>query len=374
MSIPPNTWTPAPSALLFYFLPSSLICKWYFGGWGQRRGGRGRGPAGRGVGALSPSVTPPSPPLRRGCGSAAERAAEGRALGDAGVRGSGLAARHTEHAGRLSSAWSPEHGARSRPPPASCALGGSPGRGSPAPGERAPPWSLRTKTPRRRQRRRRWLRWRRRTGGRPRPAVWWCRSARRRAPCAPPSPTCPSPWPSSVSSSTLSCLDWVRRGGRDPCAPGTGAGGRQGRRRGGTLGRQPRAACAAPALPAPSGRWQKRLEWATGGRRGEGLLTHLSPSPTWEPGDTGPKSQKLCRECWITRAAARAALSALARFPSRRPQILSFPSAALAPLRAPVSEGRGPPAGRALGPRVGVTKVSGIREVCRAMEKRGEPG
>ncbi|EAW69788.1 hCG1984523 [Homo sapiens] len=37
-------------------------------------------------------------------------------------------------------------------------------------------------------------------------------SARRRAPCAPPSPTCPSPWPSSASSSTLSCRDWLGTG------------------------------------------------------------------------------------------------------------------------------------------------------------------
>lgn len=107
----PVSGQPAPSAVLFYLLPSAQICKWCLGGGGggvgEWKGGRGRGLAGRGVGALSPGVTPPSPPLRRGCGSAAERAAEGRARGDAGVRGSGRAAPHPERAGRLSSARLP---------------------------------------------------------------------------------------------------------------------------------------------------------------------------------------------------------------------------------------------------------------------------
>lgn len=102
---------------------------------------------------------------------------------------------------------------------------------------------------------RRRRRWRQRTPeGRPRPAGWWCRSARRRAPCAPRSPTCPFQWPSSASFSTLSCRDWVRRGGRDPCVPGPAAGGWPGRGWGETVGERPRA--ASVRARAPSAPWQ----------------------------------------------------------------------------------------------------------------------
>ena len=256
---------------------------------GEWKGGRGRGLAGRGVGALSAGVTPPSPPLRRGRGSAAERAAEGRALGDAGVRGSGRAAPHPERAGRLSSARIPVPGK----PPATrpLCIGRQPRPRQPGSrgGERARPWSLRTRTPRRRRRRRLWLR---RSGGRPRPAGWWCKSARRRALCAPPSPTCPSRWPSSASSSTLSCRDWVRRDVRDPLRPGP----RELRTAGEGSGRDPRAAptgCKRRA-GAPSALWQVAEARGGGARReAQGSLTLLSPSPTWEPGDPASRSRKL---------------------------------------------------------------------------------
>lgn len=179
---------------------------WWWCGEGLK-GGRGWDPAGRGVGALSLSVTLPSPPSAGGV----ERG--GASCRGPGVWGRGRAefsASRAAHGARrpLSSARSPKPAVA-----CSCALGGSPDLGSAAPGKRAWPWSLRTKTPRRQQRRRRWQR--QTPGGRPRPAGWWFRSARRRAPCAPPSPTCPSPWPSSASSSTLSCQDWVRLGSGD---------------------------------------------------------------------------------------------------------------------------------------------------------------
>lgn len=148
----------------------------------------GKGPAGRGVGALSPSH--------------AALPARGRG---AGAR----SARRPARAGAACGCCQPR---APEPLAAGARRGAALGAGAPAP--QRPPWSLRTKTPRRRRRRR--------TPGRPRPAGWWCRSARRRARCARPSPTCPSRWPSSASSSTPSCPGWVRRGA------GEGCGGREG--------------------------------------------------------------------------------------------------------------------------------------------------
>lgn len=289
-------------------------------GGGEKGGEGGRlGGASAGCHRVSRRPLRPPPEVR-------ERGAErGRGLGarGRGSAGSLRAARHPERAGRLSSARSPEPGA-GRPPstPALCALGRSPGRGSQAPGERAPPWSLRTKMPRRRRRPRT-------PGGRPPPAGWWCRSARRRAPCAPPSPTCPFRWPSSASSSTLSCRDWVRRGGRDPCVPGPVAEGRARRGRGETLGERPRAASASAGPPsrrpvAGGGRaWSGRPR----GWRGAEPPARLSPSPTCEPGCPAQKSQKLCWENWSTRAAAGMAPPGPAGLPSRRPETLPLLSA-----------------------------------------------
>lgn len=271
MSILPSIWMDnrLPLCSSSTFFPSSRFVRGTFRGvgWGGRREGRGWGTAGRGVGVLSPSVTPPSPPLSRGCGSAAERAAESQARGDAGVR---VPCQLRAPEARWPPELGAEPGARSRPSPAPCALGSSPGCGSPAPGERAPPWSHRTKTPRRRRRR-----WRRIREGLPRPAGWWCKSARRRAPCAPPSPICPSRWRSSASSSTLSCRDWVRHGGRDPRAPGPAAEGRQGRGLGPSGGA--RGCKRRPALPAPPGRWQQRVDRRPGGRRAARPAFHLLP-------------------------------------------------------------------------------------------------
>lgn len=67
-----------------------------------------------------------------------------------------------------------------------------------------PPWSTCPRTARARQRRAGSP-----AGAPPRPAGWWCRCGRRRGRCAPPSPTCLSPWPCSASSSTPSCRGWV---------------------------------------------------------------------------------------------------------------------------------------------------------------------
>lgn len=106
---------------------------------------------------------------------------------------------------------SPARGGRraGRGPRGGRAGGAAPGGGSALGGGScdpagARPWSPRPKTARARRPRS--------PAGAARllPAGWWCRSGRRRAPCAPPSPTCHSPWPSSASSSTPSCRGWVR--------------------------------------------------------------------------------------------------------------------------------------------------------------------
>lgn len=195
MSIPLGTST--TSILALSSLAGGLHC------WLCREvwRGRGRGPEGRGEGALSQSVTLPLPPSARSGGVERGRAGFSASLTAPGAH------------------WPPEKGAlraaRSPQPAVVCpgALGGCR-----VPGERVQPWSLCTKTLRRRRRRRQWQR--QIPGGHRRPAGWSCRFARRRDPCVPPSPTCPSRWLSSVSSSTLSCRDWVR----SVCVLGRGGG------------------------------------------------------------------------------------------------------------------------------------------------------
>lgn len=115
-------------------------------------------------------------------------------------------------------------------------------------------------------------------GALPPPAGWWCRSGRRRAPCAQPSPTCRSPWLSSASSSTPSCQGWVRssaaEGGSEPL--------RKVSRRERRFAHRPTAASRPGAEEGEGGRWGPQIAmWLPGPRRqefGAGVLRNHADS------------------------------------------------------------------------------------------------
>lgn len=255
---------PAPSAVLFYLLPSAQICKWCLGGGGCGGSGRegGEGPRGEGRRSAVTGCRAALPAPSAG-GVGAQPSARGRGPGAWGRGRAGFRASRAAPGAR----WPPELRRGSQCPeaarPRPLCVGRQPRRGSPGSrGGSAPrPWSLRTRTPRRRRRRRLW----RRRARRPRPSGVVVQVREKKGPCAPPSPTCPSRWPSSASSSTLSCRDWVRRDGRDPLRPGPRAGARrQGGVREGPSAAPTGCKCRAGAPLAP---WQvaKRVEGAPGG-------------------------------------------------------------------------------------------------------------
>lgn len=125
--MPRSIWT-ASSLAVSSAASSAQICKWCLGAggvWGSGREG-GEGPRGEGASERCHRVAALPARIRRGCGrSAAERAAEGRARGDAGMRFRGGSAAPGSGS-RLSSRGSrcPE---AARP---ALTLDGSPGRGS----------------------------------------------------------------------------------------------------------------------------------------------------------------------------------------------------------------------------------------------------
>lgn len=210
---------PAPSAVLFYWLPSAQICKWCLGGGGGGEcGGSGREEEGasrrRRRSAVTGCHAAPSRPSAGGVGAQPSARQEGRARGDMGVRGSGRAAPHPGgRAGRTGSARLPvPEAARPRP----LCVGRRPRPRQPGSREGArPAMEPSHKDARRRQQRRLW----RRRSGRPRPAEWWCKSARRAPARRHPLHALPGgrhlPLPQHFRAGT-----GVRFDGRDPLRPG----------------------------------------------------------------------------------------------------------------------------------------------------------